>query len=230
MDYLHIGMAPALTVRYAQEAAGCLTATQLLLGLWCVVSTLEWAANLAMFRADGLLTWRILSLRPGLILQSERLRSLFWDRSIVWVLSIRLAAAVIVMVAPASRWIDAAQGFRGAMAAMIAMIATSWFLTNRTWIAADGSDQIGQISTVGALLLASGLAFNQLGLAFAGNLLIAGQLIIAYFFGGLWKLLSSDWRHGLALPASWARIATDTLPRRVRWLDVQRCRSTWGGS
>jgi hypothetical protein len=58
---------------------------------------------------------------------------------------------------------------------------------------------MGQLASIGALLISAGIAFNQLALSFSGTLLIGGQLILSYFFAGFSKLLSSEWRHGRAL-------------------------------
>ena len=58
---------------------------------------------------------------------------------------------------------------------------------------------MGQIASIGTLLATAGFAVNELALAFSGTLLIAGQLLISYFYAGLSKLLLPDWREGRAL-------------------------------
>lgn len=190
MDRLHLVVPPAVSELYAQEVAGSFRATCVLIGIWCGLSTLEWVSNIGLFQADGLLSWRILSLRPGAMFRSGRLQSWFWDRSICYVLGLRMLAAVGIIVAPHS-------GVAGG--ALLIVVSTSWFLTTRTWVGGDGADEIGQIASIGALAIAAGLALGQPGLAFAGTLFIGGQLTIAYFFAGLSKLLSSEWRCGRAL-------------------------------
>jgi len=154
------------------------------------MSTLEWIKNYDMFGSEGLLTWRVLTLRQGLLFQSHRARWLFWERSISGVLGVRIAAAVGLALASRPSW---------ACLCLAAIIATSWFLTERTWLGGDGADQMGQVVSVGALLCAGGLAADELALSFAGTLLIAGQLVISYFFAGLSKLLSPHWRRGQAI-------------------------------
>jgi hypothetical protein len=190
MDYLHLRLPPALTVLYAEQVDSSLRVTRLLVGVWCLLSTLELIANFDMFKPDGLLSWRILSLRSGLIFRSGWLQSLFWERSMPFVLGIRIAAAIGLLLTPNAAW---------ACAALAAIVLTSWFLTMRCWLGGDGADEIGQIVSIGALLMAAGLASGQLGLSFAGTLLVAGQLTISYFFAGLSKLLSAEWRDGRAL-------------------------------
>jgi hypothetical protein len=155
-----------------------------------LISTLEWVRNLGLFREDGLLSWRILSLRPGLIFRGERAQSLFWDRSVLWVLGARTAAAVGLVAASGPLW---------QCATLLVLVATAWFLTKRTWLGEDGADQMGQLVSIGALLMAAGLALGQTALSFAGALLIAGQLAISYFFAGFSKLLSAEWRRGQAV-------------------------------
>ena len=189
MDFLHLGIPSALSSLYAQEVVASLRATRLLLGTWCVMSTMEWIRNFDLFREDGLLSWRILSLRPGLLFRSDKAKSLFWERSIAIVLSLRIAAAVGLM-ATSDPLLECA--------ALLVLVTTSWFLTVRSWLGGDGADQMGQVVSVGALLIAAGVAFNQLGLSFSGTLLIGGQLAISYFFAGFAKLLSAEWRRGQA--------------------------------
>ena len=190
MDYLHLGIPPVLSSLYAQEVLPSLRGTRLLLGIWCLMSTLEWLANAAMFRHDGLLSWRILSLRSGMLFKGNRFQSLFWERSIIWVLSIRIAAAIGLVITP-----DALLE----CAALLVIVGTSWFIQMRSFLGGDGADQMGQVVSIGALLIAAGIAFGQLGLSFAGTLLIAGQLLISYFVAGFSKLLSAEWRSGQAV-------------------------------
>jgi hypothetical protein len=151
---------------------------------------MEWVSNFSLFRADGLLSWRILSLRSGLVFRGTSIEPALWDRSIGWVLGIRTAAAAGLVVTGNASW---------NCAALLAIVATSWFLRERSWLGEDGSDQMGQIASVGALLISAGIAFNEHALSFSGTLLTAGQLSISYFFAGFSKLLSSEWRDGRAL-------------------------------
>jgi hypothetical protein len=151
---------------------------------------MEWIKNFDLFREDGLLSWRILSLRHGLVFRSDWVQSLFWQRSLAWVLSMRVVAAIGLILTPVAVL---------ECAALSAIVTTSWFLEERSWLGGDGSDQMGQIASIGALLMAAGLALNNLALCFSGTFLIGGQLIISYFFAGFSKLSSAEWRHGRAL-------------------------------
>jgi hypothetical protein len=190
MDYFHLGIPPVLSSLYAQEVLPTLRATRVLIGIWCLISSVEWVRNLDLFREDGLLSWRILSLRQGLIYRSDRVRWLFGQRSIACVLGVRIVAAIAVILLT-STFLQCV--------ALLVIITSSWFIEERSWLGGDGSDQMGQIASIGALLMAAGLAFNQLALSFSGTLLIGGQLIISYFFAGVSKLFSPEWRHGRAL-------------------------------
>lgn len=190
MDYFHLGIPSVLSSIYAEEVEASLRATRILISIWCLMSTLEWIRNLDLFRENGLLSWRILSLRPGLLFRSDWMQTQFWERSVPWMLSTRMVAAVGLMLTPVPVL---------ECVALLVIVLTSWFLEERTWLGGDGSDQMGQIASIGALLIAAGLALNQLALSFSGTLLIGGQLMISYFFAGFSKLLSAEWREGRAL-------------------------------
>jgi hypothetical protein len=192
MDYLYLGIPSVLSSLYAQEVVGSLRGTRILLGTWCLMSTMEWINNFDMFRTDGLLSWRVLSLRPGLIFRSSWAELLFGERSIAWVLAIRTAAAICLIAMPF---------LIVECVALFVLVATSRFLKVRSLFGEDGADQMGQIVSIGALLTATGIALNALVLSFAGTLLIAGQLILSYFVAGFSKLLSSEWRLGQAIVA-----------------------------
>src|SRR5437868_2449989 len=98
MDHLHLGISPALSSLYARNVVASLQVTRVLIGTWCLLSTLEWVSNFRLFKSDGLLSWRILALRPGLMFRSSWAQSLFWERSPAWVLSVRIAAAIGLML------------------------------------------------------------------------------------------------------------------------------------
>jgi hypothetical protein len=190
MDYLHFEIPSVVTSLYAGQVETSLSGTRILIGIWCLISTMEWVHNRNLFRKEGLLAWRILSLRPGFMFGSDWFHSLFWERSIAWLLNLRIAAAVGLILTPRAGW---------AAVALLVIIATSWFLTMRSWLGGDGSDEMGQIVSIGVLLIALGIWLNQLTLSFAGTLLIGGQLTISYFFAGFAKLLSAEWRQGRAM-------------------------------
>ena len=190
MDYLHFRFPSVLSTIFAQEVVASFRATRLLLGIWCLLSALEWIRNVSLFKEDDLLSWRILSLRPGRLFREGRLQTFVWERSIAWVLGIRIAAAIGLMLTPDPVW---------QLLALLTIVTTSWFLTVRSWLGSDGAEQMGQIVSLGALMIAAGLSFDQLGLSFAGTLMIGGQLTISYFFAGFSKLFSANWRSGQAL-------------------------------
>lgn len=190
MDHLPFGFPQALTLLYAREVDASLHATCILLSVWCLISTLEWVGNFGLFRDDELLSWRILSLRPERLYRAAFLQPLFRPRGVAVVISVRLGAALILPFA-GSALVQ--------MVLLLALIATSWTIKVRSWLGEDGSDQIGQIVSVGACLIAAGNVFGDLALAFSGTVLITGQLAISYFIAGFAKLLSAEWRRGLAV-------------------------------
>lgn len=185
---IHLGLASALTEIGPAELDRCFFATRILLAAWCVVSSLEWLSNRAVFDDYGLLSWNILSLRSVALYRLKLPNALVSSRAIVCLLSLRIAAAVLLALGVGPAW---------AMLALI--ILTSLILKLRTWLGEDGADQMGHLVSIGALAMAVGMALPDRGLALAGVVLIAGQLTISYFFAGYTKLLSSDWRNGSAV-------------------------------
>ena len=75
----------------------------------------------------------------------------------------------------------------------------SWFITVRTGIGGDGSDQMGYIASIGSLITTVGALRNDSLVGFAGVLLVAGQATLSYFVAGFAKLISPTWRNGTAL-------------------------------
>lgn len=179
-----------MTAFYASEVGVSLAVTKVLLAVWCLMSTLEWIRNFDLFKDDGLLSWRILSLRPGRIFRSDCATRLFCTRSTSVVLILRLVAAAALLVSNDALLL---------CAALLVIVATSYFLAARTWLGEDGADQMGQLVAIGALLMAAGLAAHEQVISFAGTLLIGGQLLISYFVAGFSKLLSPEWRSGHAV-------------------------------
>jgi hypothetical protein len=154
-----------------------------------VLSTAEWLCQLELFDVDGLLSWRILSLRAEWLSRSRLLEHLCGRRGMAVILAARLACGAAVTL-------PVAHGLRAALLTFI--VVTGWLFKQRRWLSDDGSDQMGQIVAMGAAMTAMGLAVQDLLLAYAGVLLIAGQLTIAFFASGATKLLSYEWRSGRA--------------------------------
>jgi len=190
LDDIPFPIAPALIQAFDSRIDASLSATLILLSIWCLLSTGEWIANFGLFRAKDLLSWRILSLRGDPLFRPGWLQPLYRPGGVAAVLGVRLLAALALPFAS-----------HGAMqiALLLALVATAWQIKLRAWLGEDGSDQIGQIVTIGALLIALGRAADDLLLAFAGTLLITGQLLLAYFIAGFAKLLSPQWRDGQAV-------------------------------
>lgn len=143
-----------------------------------------------MFDDDGLLSWRVLRLRNRWSAGSAILAPACGRRGVTIVLALRLAMAAVLTL-PVGNAVR--------LAALVAIVLTGWLLRQRRWLSHDGSDQMGQTVAIGAAILALGLVVRDPGVAFAGVLLIAGQLCIAYFIGGVAKLVSPEWRSGRAL-------------------------------
>jgi hypothetical protein len=203
----------------AQAATDGFTATRLLIGLWCVVSTLEWLANAELFGKDGLLSWRVLALRQERPFRSSLLRRLLWERSMTWLLALRLTATGLLV----------ASGRPALMfASLVVVVVTSWALTLRCWLGSDGADQMGQVVAIGGLLVSAGLLVGSNLTSFAGVILIAGQLTLAYLTAGLSKLASSEWRSGQAIVGimstySYGHPTAARVVASARWIPRSLC-------
>jgi hypothetical protein len=85
------------------------------------------------------------------------------------------------------------------LACFTAIIITSIYLTRRVVFGGDGSDQMGLVVSLGALLIALGLSINDIYIGYSGVTAIAGQAVISYFAAGAAKAASPIWRCGDAI-------------------------------
>jgi hypothetical protein len=190
MDYLYFWFSPLLTFYRSSDLETGLRLTCVCLGLWCIISTFEWLSCMHLFKSNGLLSWRILSLRNGCCPRSNVCDTLFSASIVKSLLIIRVMAGFAIL-SFSHLWIS--------WVSLLILIVTSSFLTFRTWLGTDGADEMGQICSIGAFVIITGLLLNQFNISLAGILLIAGQLTIAYFVAGFTKLLSFEWRSGRAI-------------------------------
>ncbi|MEJ1970176.1 MAG: hypothetical protein WDN03_16335 [Rhizomicrobium sp.] len=195
----------------AALAAG-LRYSGLAIGLWSLLSTLEWFAQLRAFAPGGLLAWDVLALRPGRLYQNDWAQKLYSPTGMIAILSVRLAAALVLLVAP---------GPQTALLALTATIAMSLLMALRLPVS-DGADKMGMVAACGAALAAAGVLRQDWMLGFAGVLWSSGQLALAYVMSGYVKLISRGWRDGsVLLPimsthsqgAAWAARAVAAVPR-----------------
>ncbi|RSV39703.1 hypothetical protein CA233_01800 [Sphingomonas sp. ABOLD] len=143
-----------------------------------------------LFADEGLLCWRVLRLRHRSAARSTLLEAVCGQRGVTAMLMLRLFAAAMLVL-------PIGNGMR--LAALVVIVLTGSMFKYRRWLSDDGSDQMGQTVAIGSALTSLGLIVSDPVLAFAGTLLIAGQLCIAYFIGGAAKLASPEWRSGRAL-------------------------------
>lgn len=190
MDFLHVGLPQAVAAAGVEPFQRSLSWTCPLLGLWCLLATAEWASRFALFRDDGLLSWRVLSLRPQWVHRSPLAGLVQRPRGVAVLLAVRLACAAALLLAP--------QGWTR-VGLLAALVATGWLMKLRNWLGEDGADHMGQVVATGAALTALGVQWHDPALSLAGALLVAGQLTISYFLAGAAKLVSFEWRSGRAL-------------------------------
>ncbi len=101
---------------------------------------------------------------------------LFSQSSMACALGLRLIGATALVAA--SDWLVSA-------AALVIVLVGSLLLWTRAGFGRDGSDQMGVVVAFGAFLGSLGLATGNMGVAFAGSLLMAGQLALSLWHGGI---------------------------------------------
>jgi hypothetical protein len=190
MAQLSLGSSYSLVATIETQGGSAFYVTCGLLAVWTIISTLEWIFNFELLRSEHILSWRVMCLRPGMVYQNRWSALLFCDRATAGTLMIRLFAGIGLLIPNTVL----------ATSCLVAVALSSWFLSARTGLGGDGSDQMGYIASVGALLMGAGMLLQNHAVTLAGVLLIAGQLTLSYFIAGFSKVLSSTWRSGLALP------------------------------
>jgi hypothetical protein len=172
------------------DTASCLVITKILLAVWSLLSAAEWLSNLHLFRADGLLSWNVLGLRPSLI-SSPTIRTYIHSETfIISVLLCRIVASLMLLV-PYPNPAD--------LPCSLFIMLSCLYLSRRTRFGGDGSDQMGMVIATGVAILSTGLVLNDRNVALSGVLAIGGQATLAYFIAGAAKLVSPAWREGSAL-------------------------------
>jgi hypothetical protein len=136
MDFLRVGLPQVVTAFGVEPFRRSLSWTGLLLGLWCLLATAEWASRFALFRDDGLLSWRVLALRPQWVHRSRLAGIVHRPRGVALVLGLRLACAALLLLAP--------QGWTR-VGLLAALVATGWLMKLRNWLGEDGADHMGQV-------------------------------------------------------------------------------------
>jgi hypothetical protein len=165
--------------------------TKFLLAAWSLLSAAEWFANLALFRADGLLSWQVLKLRPRLSRSQGLHTVLYSSRAFLAVIGGRAFAGLGLLV-------PGAIGLDFACACFI--VGSCLYVSRRAVFGSDGSDQMGMVVAAGVAITSAGIALDDRALAYCGVLAIAAQATLAYFIAGAAKLASPVWREGHAVP------------------------------
>ena len=172
------------------EIASCLVITKILLAAWSLLSAAEWFSNLHLFRPGGLLSWNILRLRPALI-SSPAIRPYIHSQTVVISVLLCRVVAAFALLTPYSSPMD--------FPCSVMILLSCFYMSRRTWLGGDGSDQMGMVIAVGVVIMSVGMVLNDNNLALCGVLAIAGQATLAYFAAGAAKLASPVWRNGSAL-------------------------------
>jgi hypothetical protein len=177
----------------APDITKCLAITKALLAAWSLLSAAEWLVNLHLFRPDGLLSWKILGLRPSLIGSLPARTRLYSESFIVSVLLARVLAGLVLLLPYPG------QAGPADLAASLAILLSCLYMSRRSRFGGDGSDQMGMVVAFGVAIMSAGFVLNDLSLAWCGVFALAGQATLAYFVAGAAKLASPVWREGGAL-------------------------------
>ena len=172
-----------------QDIASCLVITKILLATWSLLSAAEWLFNLHLFRADGLLSWNTLGLRPSLIGSRTIRAHLYSGPFIMGVLLARILASLALLLpypGPAD------------LPASAVILLSCFYISRRSRFGGDGSDQMGMVIAFGVAIMSAGFALDDMELAWCGVFAIVGQAR-CYFVAGAAKLASPVWREGGAL-------------------------------
>lgn len=201
----------------------CQDYTQIFIGCWAVLSALEWLANVKLFKSSGVLTWSLLRLRTGVNLP-EVIDSIFGsEKTFTSFQLVRLFSGLTLLIS---------SDLSLSVIALFSLVCTCAYTNFRACFGGDGSDQMGLIVSVGALLMSAGIYADDKYLACSGVMLVSGQAILAYFVAGASKVISPVWRSGSAVRGvmhtttfghAWAARITSTLPLTsfsVGWLVI----------
>ena len=172
------------------DIISCMVITKILLAAWSLLSAAEWLFNLHLFRANGLLSWNVLGLRPSLIGWHTVRDCLYSERAITSILLARILAGLALLLPYPSP---------NDLPASAVILFSCFYISRRSRFGGDGSDQMGMVIAFGVAIMSAGLALNDTSLAWCGVFAIGGQATLAYFVAGAAKLASPVWREGGAL-------------------------------
>lgn len=159
----------------------------MLLGIWGVLSALQWFADIHCWQTGRALGWDLQRLRIERFRSAPVLTLIYAPAAMrLWIV-LKLVSSVLLIVTPHSSATPFVLAVLWTVSALLALRADG-----------DGADKMAQVVTAGALLQSLGLLINQPLLAAAGWLWTGGQLTIAYATSGISKLFLAPWRDGTA--------------------------------
>ena len=164
------------------EARFALELSERIVALGVMVGSLEGLARPQIWRDDGLLSWQVASLRDPFLARWRMLGFVFAPPGIYLVLSVRLLAAVVVLLLPSGQTLG--------LICLVIVTGLSLGLMLRSTYGNDGADQM-QILVLLALTIARLTQVLEPALFF-----IAGQCLLSYLTSGIAKLGGRAWRDG----------------------------------
>lgn len=175
------------------EPATMLRASCILLGLWGVLSSLQWWVDAPHWLPGGARGWDLHQLRQSRVYNAQMLSGLYPPAMLrLWIV-LQLTMSLLLIAAPLSIVTPVMLAVFGIVTVLLVLRAGG-----------DGADKMALVVTVGAFLQSLGEMLGQPLLMTAGWLWVGGQLIISYVTSGVSKLLLSKWRNGSAPQAVFA--------------------------
>ena len=162
----------------------------MILGIWAVVSGLEWLSNRGLLEPKGLFDWSVVGSRAGFISNRPINRLVSSTNLFILMQMLRVGSGLFIILMAMNAY---------TFLALLSIAVCCCFTVQRCYFGSDGSDQMGLIVSVGGMLIAAGNAWGNVGISLSGIVLITGQLLLSYFVAGVAKLISRIWRHGEAI-------------------------------
>jgi hypothetical protein len=162
-----------------------------------LVKALEDLRSCKLFSDNGLLSWRVLRTESrSSFVQSRLLEFIFGTRTRTLIfLVIRVCLALLAILLFLFYPKDALLNLLGILLTLL-LFGAQYLLSLRSKIGLDGAHQMGIIILVGFCI---GMLFPTEPIQIASCLFIGTQLILSYFVAGVAKLVSHQWRSGVAI-------------------------------
>lgn len=175
------------------DSATALELTCRMLGIWGIITALQWWASRADWEPGRPLGWDLLGLKRFRLPAAAALANAAFARpALCLAIALQVLASLALAVLPTSA---ATPVF------LVLLLCATWLLCLRS--VTDGADKMALVVILGALLQ----CLPDQRIVLAGQAWIAGQLTLSYCTSGAAKLRLADWRKGTAPAQAMASLA-----------------------